>query len=364
MLIGGQSSLSKVNILGTVCVFVWSSIIVLLCAFQGPRLAHGYHIKCLCEGCFRFLGCHWLIHWHSSLLSLFGSWIFIPKSCLYIDRCVLSGHSIHFQPHKQAACVVKKVFSLPSPPLLYYFFPHPLSWNSTGFSCVERANSVIKVHLAIFVWSSSGYICVKPSWIYFVWSPSGYILCGAHLAIFVWSPSGYICMKPIWLYLYEAYLVIFVWSPSGDICVKPIWLYLCEAHLAIFVWSPSGYLWEAHLAICEKPIWLFVWSSSGYLWEAHLAICVNPIWLYLCEAHLAIFVWSPSGNICVKPIWLYLCKAHLAIFTPGEAHLAIFVWSLSGYICVKPIWLFVRSPSGYLCEAHLAICVKLIWLFV
>ena len=112
-LIGGQSSLSKVNIVGTVCVFVWSSIIVLLCAFQGPRLAHGYHIKCLCEGCFQFLGCHWLIHWHSSLLSLFGSWIFIPKSCLYIDRCVLFGHSTHFQPHKQAACVVKKVF-LPS----------------------------------------------------------------------------------------------------------------------------------------------------------------------------------------------------------------------------------------------------------
>ena len=92
-----------------VCVFVWWSIIVLLCAFQGPRLAHWYHIKCLCEGCFQFLGCHWLIHWHSSLLSLFGSWIFIPNSCLYIDRCVLSSHSIHFQPHKQAACVVKKV---------------------------------------------------------------------------------------------------------------------------------------------------------------------------------------------------------------------------------------------------------------
>ena len=107
-LIGGQSSLSKVNILGTVCVFVWSSIIVLLCAFQGPRLAHWYHIKCLCEGCFQFLGCHWLIHWHSSLLSLFGSWIFIPKSCLYIDRCVLSSHLIHFQPHKQPACLVKK----------------------------------------------------------------------------------------------------------------------------------------------------------------------------------------------------------------------------------------------------------------
>ena len=109
-------------------------------------------------------------------------------------------------------CVVKKSnFSLPSPPLLYYFlFPIPyLERNSTGFSYVERADSVIK-------------------------------------AIFVWSPSGYICVKPTWLYLWEAHLAIFVRRPSGNLC-------------------------EAHLAICEKLIWLFVRSLSGYFWEAHLA---------------------------------------------------------------------------------------------
>ena len=203
-----------------------------------------------------------------------------PQIMFIHDRCVLSSHSIHSQPHKQAACVVKKVFfpSLPHPSLLFSFPIPYLERNSAGFSCVERADSVIKAHLAIFVWSPSGYICGKPIWLY---------LCEAHLAICVWSPSGYICVKPIWLHLCEAHLATFVWSPSGYICVKPIWLHLCEAHLATFVWSPPGHLLEAHLAICEKPIWLFVSSPSGYLWVA--------IWLFLR---------SPSG---------YFWEAHLAI---------------------------------------------------
>ena len=32
-----------------------------------------------------------------------------PQIMFIHDQCVLSSHSIHFQPHKQAACVVKKV---------------------------------------------------------------------------------------------------------------------------------------------------------------------------------------------------------------------------------------------------------------
>ena len=122
-------------------------------------------------------------------LSLVDSWTFLspvliwklniyPQIMFIHDRCVLSSHLIHFQPHKQAACVVKTVIfpSLPYPSLLFSF-PHPLSYrNSAGFSCVERADSVIKAHLAIFVGSPSGYICVKPIWLH---------LCEAHLATFV-----------------------------------------------------------------------------------------------------------------------------------------------------------------------------------
>ena len=220
--------------------------------------AHAWLIDTILDVSARVVFSSWLV---------IGWFIDIPLSCPYLeveylspimfihDRCVLSSHSIHFQPHKQAACVVKKVIfpSLPYPSLLFSF-PHPLSYrNSAGFSCVERADSIIKAHLAIFVWSPSGYICVKPIWLH---------LCEAHLATFVWSPSGYICMKPIWLHLSEAHLATFVWSPSGNICMKPIWLHLCEAHLAI----------------SKKPIWLFLRSPSGYFWEAHLAISEKPIW--------------------------------------------------------------------------------------
>ena len=87
-LIVGQSFLSKINILGTACVFVWSRIGALLSAFQGPRLARWYHIKCL--RCFLFLGFYWLIHWHSSLLSIFGSWIFIPSHVCPAIRIISS----------------------------------------------------------------------------------------------------------------------------------------------------------------------------------------------------------------------------------------------------------------------------------